>query len=83
MELLVNVYWPEEFVTVVSIARNGTDQFDLTFTGKLGISYQRQVSNDLITWSDQGVPIAPGDATTTVTVQGVGSRQFWRFKPIY
>jgi hypothetical protein len=47
---------------------------NLTFTGKLGIRYQPQISSDLVTWINQGPPVTapptqpPGDAPMSVTV---------------
>jgi len=56
---------------------------NLTFTGKLGISYQRQRSTNLSSWTDEGAAVIPGDATTTVTVPAPAGPQFWRFKVNY
>lgn len=68
----------------VTAARQANGDVNLTFTGKLGISYQRQSSANLVSWTDEGAAVAPGDASTIVTVPSPGGTQkFWRFKVNY
>jgi hypothetical protein len=71
-------------IPVVSPSRQPNGDINLTFTGKFGISYQRQRSADLVNWTDEGAPVVPGDSTIAVTVPApVQARQFWRFKVNY
>lgn len=68
----------------VAAARQANGDVDLTFTGKLGIRYQHQGSTNLVSWSDEGAAIAPGDSITTVTVPAPGGTpKFRRFQVNY
>jgi hypothetical protein len=66
---------------------NGT----LSFTGKIGITYQRQSSSNLSNWADEGAPItvvapnSPWEATVNVTVPPAvaGPPKYYRFHAIY
>jgi hypothetical protein len=69
-------------------ALNGDGQ--LSFTGKIGIAYQRQGSGDLVGWGDEGSPVtvtapnSPWEAPVTVTVPPVGAQpRFYRFRANY
>lgn len=68
----------------VTAARQVNGDATLSLTTKLGISYQRQSSSNLTTWTDEDAAIAPGDTHTDVTIHspGVGPK-FWRYKVIY
>ena len=65
--------------------------FPLTFTGKPGISYQPQVSTNLVSWMNEGLPVAapwtqpPADSAISVTVTSApsASRSFYRLSCIY
>jgi hypothetical protein len=71
-------------IPLVTAERQANGDLKLSFTGKLGINYQRQRSPNLVSWTDEGAAVAPGDASTTVTVPVPGGPQnFWRFKVNY
>ena len=72
-----------------SRALNGNGQ--LSFTGKIGISYQRQSSSNLTAWTDEGSPVTvtapnpPWEAPVTVSVPPPvpGPPKFYRFRADY
>ncbi len=75
----------------VAISRLAGGDFQLNFTGKIGISYQRQSSANLAGWTDEGAPVqvsaptSPWVAPVNVTVPSpVGTQpKFYRFTVNY
>lgn len=64
----------------LAISRPTNGVCNITFTGKLGIRYQPQISSNLVTWINQGQPLTapqtqpPGDAPVSVTVTSAPGR---------
>ncbi|MEQ1854662.1 MAG: hypothetical protein ABMA01_24100, partial [Chthoniobacteraceae bacterium] len=78
-------------IPVVAASRDMMGNAQLTFTGKTGITYQRQESSNLAGWSDAGAPVAgpvvvpagEGSVTVPVAAPAPGAPTFHRFKVNY
>lgn len=67
-------------VPAVQAVMAGSNSVQLSFAGKLGISYQPQGSNDLVTWTDIGSPVTPvSDSSQSVPITAPGGTTLHKF----